>query len=276
MNRFLFPAAALFTLLGVSIAIGARPAAACTPISAVPFTISTPGDYCLAGNVVTTATSGEAITVAAGSVTIDLQGYEIAGTGSPSSTAAGIRSWAQSDVTVRNGTIRGFMYGVVLDGPSGGASSRNAVVEGLRIVNATYTGIRVTSQNASVSRNQVIQTGGTTMQGSSPTFAGIVVFGSRIVVEKNEIAGFAAISGTSSVGILTNPGTNVLLERNRIFDARTGIYVGSSAAVQVIGNQIWQGTTGVYYTLSSGKYRDNLTVGVTTPYSGGTDAGNND
>jgi hypothetical protein len=26
---------------------------------------------------------------------------------------------------------------------------------------------------------------------------------------------------------------------------------------------------------STGKYRDNLTFGVTTPFSGGTDAGNN-
>lgn len=269
-----FPA--LAALAGLAIVSGADPAAACTPITSIPLMITAPGSYCLTGNLSTAQTSGDAITVASGYVTIDLQGYEIAGTGALSGTAHGIRSWAQTDVTVRNGTIRGFFTGVSLEGAFSGGTPRNLAVEDLRVIGSAYTGIRVTGQNCSIARNKVLQIGGSTTVGSYPTFTGIFVYGSNNVIEKNDVAGFVTTSGSANLGILVNPSSNSLIEGNRIIGATTAIHVGHSAAVEVVGNRIWQGTRGIEYVLSSGKYRDNLTLGVSSPYYGGTDAGNND
>ena len=45
----------------------------------------------------------------------------------------------------------------------------------------------------------------------------------------------------------------------------------------VLGNRISTVTFGVRWVdLANGKYRDNITVTVITPYFGDTDAGNND
>ena len=43
-----------------------------------------------------------------------------------------------------------------------------------------------------------------------------------------------------------------------------------------VNNRITQADKGIAYGVgSTGKYRDNLTFDVATPYSGGTDIGNN-
>src|ERR1700738_5329496 len=74
------------------------------------YTISNEGSYYLGGNL--SIASGNAITVAANNVTIDLQGFELVGTGG--STGVLINSGV-SNVTVRNGTIRNFT-GRAIDG----------------------------------------------------------------------------------------------------------------------------------------------------------------
>jgi hypothetical protein len=44
----------------------------------------------------------------------------------------------------------------------------------------------------------------------------------------------------------------------------------------VVDNRIATADNGIVYNNSDGEYRDNITVGVTTPYSvSGTDIGNN-
>jgi len=68
-------------------------------------------------------------------------------------------------------------------------------------------------------------------------------------VEKNR----AAASGVTSAGIFLESGASVLVMNNRM----TGL------------------TSGIVFSTSTGKYRDNLTSGVGTPYTGGTNAGGN-
>jgi hypothetical protein len=54
-----------------------------------------------------------------------------------------------------------------------------------------------------------------------------------------------------------------------------GVNLLSGDDILVVGNAIAGMGNGVLFTGGSGKYRDNLTSGVGTPYSGGVDAGNN-
>lgn len=159
-------------------------------------------------------TTGDAITVATSYVSIDLKGFELAGAQIPSSTSYGIRAYGQSDITIRNGSLRGFYNAISLDGAVN--TSRNHLVENLRIYYAQYNVPRVSGQTSIVRSNE-IGLGGTTSQGSSPTITGIAVFGSRNVVEKNEIAGW--VTGSSSVGILVNPSSNTQIHQNRILEA---------------------------------------------------------
>ena len=81
-----------------------------TPISSAPYTISAPGHYYLTQNL--HVTGGQiAISVASSSVTLDLGGFSITGDGSPGSW--GIRfSGGRNDVTIENGSISGFQFGV--------------------------------------------------------------------------------------------------------------------------------------------------------------------
>ena len=43
----------------------------------------------------------------------------------------------------------------------------------------------------------------------------------------------------------------------------------------MVNNRITVADRGIAFLGSTGKYRDNITFGVTTPFMGGTDIGNN-
>ena len=73
-------------------------------ITALPFTISQPGSYVLNSNL--TGVSGQnGITVNAGNVTIDLQGFELVGAGG---ALSGIAQNSGANVSVEHGTIRNW------------------------------------------------------------------------------------------------------------------------------------------------------------------------
>jgi len=79
-----------------------------TPISSLPYTITQGGSYYLTGNL--TGVAGQnGITVIAGDVTIDLMGFTLYGVpGSLDGIGMGMLPIAISNVTVRNGTVRGW------------------------------------------------------------------------------------------------------------------------------------------------------------------------
>ena len=77
-----------------------------TPISAAPFTISQPGSYYLTGNL--TITSGDAITIATNSVTLDLNGFTISSTAASAAGCGILLSGSNPrDLTILNGHITG-------------------------------------------------------------------------------------------------------------------------------------------------------------------------
>ena len=56
-----------------------------------------------------------------------------------------------------------------------------------------------------------------------------------------------------------------------------GIFVPNGFSAIAVRNQVFSSFFGIYFdgTAGSGKYQDNLTVNVTSPFEGGTDAGGN-
>jgi hypothetical protein len=74
-----------------------------TAITNLPFTISAPGSYFLATNL---SSSANGIIISASSVTLDLNGFELAG--AAGSTIGVNVSGSRTNICVRNGTVRGW------------------------------------------------------------------------------------------------------------------------------------------------------------------------
>jgi hypothetical protein len=98
----------------VVVAALSRPAAAettiCTQITSVPWTISTPGVYCLNSDLNFAQSSGVAITIKASNVTLDLNRHVlsnsyvgICSSSATCSNAYGISVEYQSNVLIKNG-----------------------------------------------------------------------------------------------------------------------------------------------------------------------------
>jgi hypothetical protein len=221
----------------------------CTAITSLPAAINIPGVYCLTGNLSTNITSGAAITINANFVVLDLNGWTLTGTGGATSQTLGITASKRKNINIKNGTIRGFYYGIYLSDGYPYTTSTGDVIEDLHVQASKKYGIAVEAQESIVRNNFVNSTGGSTVQTDT---AGIFLAGAGGRVLNNEISD---TTSASSLAIGIDVGlTDMLVVNNHITNATYGI---------------------VFDTNSTGKYRDTLTSGVTTPYTGGTDAGNN-
>jgi parallel beta helix pectate lyase-like protein len=248
----------LFTLLLLALGVPAPRAETtnCTPITSLPFTISSPGIYCLTRNLGPSVTPDAAITVGANNVVLDLNGWILIGpTPSSGVRGYGVYAFQRQNVTIRNGTIRRFVYGIWLSDDIPATVSQNNVVEDIRAQDSIVAGILMAGRGNVARRNQVLGTGGSPVAAVNGSSVGIWMDGSEARVVDNDVMDTAKRGAGSARGIQFTNGTDNLAVSNRITRAEYGVHFAPGA---------------------SGKYRDNLTNGVTvTPYSGGTDAGNN-
>jgi hypothetical protein len=259
MQRFQ-PFGAFGALILAIAAARVGPAAAetirCTAITAAPYTITSPGKYCLTREIATTMTGGAAITIDADDVVLDLNAHTLDGRGAGTSTlASGVYALQRRNITIRNGTIEGFERGIVLDDASL-AASRDHLIENIRLCDCTLAGIDAHGSNVIVRNNEVLRTGGMTGPAWDVEAYGIYVAGPSARVVGNDVHVVTPTGLAWSYGIFLNAAPNALAVGNRITQADLGLLIEPRAG--------------------SAKYRDNLTSGVTTPFAGlGTDAGNN-
>jgi parallel beta-helix repeat protein len=258
-----------FALFGLVLA---PPAAAettlCTAITSLPYTISVPGTYCLLGNLTTSMSEGVAISIEANAVTLDLNGHKLAGNAGSATTARGIVAFGRF-VVVKNGTVRGFLIGVVIGGVAG-------VIEDIVSERTWHMGLWVGGQGMVVRRNLVVNTGGSVCCAFNPGPIGIHVDGtSGASIVDNDVRGVGF--GPAGIGIRVLRANDTFVERNRVSNANDqGVWVDASSAVLLSDNRFTSMPLAIHFTGSSGKYRNNQTVGVTTLATGGTDAGGND
>lgn len=233
--------------------------AACTSINSVPYTISSAGNYCLNKNFADSFTQ-HAITIAASNVVLNLNGHSILNTtGAPGVYINGISAGNYNNITITNGTVSNFDYGIKLDGVGNlieqmtidrfynsaievnGGIVRNCVVKGDG-VNSNW-GINMSQPGSRVINNDIYDV----------YREGISAFGDGIVVDGNRIG--ATAPDANAVGIYYTHSTDGIVTNNVVTNMPTGI--------------VFSGT---------GKYRNNLTSGCATPYAVGAgviDAGNN-
>jgi len=246
----------------------------CTPVTTVPYVMTTPGVYCLDRDLVYSG-SGTAIEVQTSHVTLDLNGYALRGPWQ----GVGIAASNRAHVTVKNGTVRGFARGVSLRGFTGGAGSydQGHVVENVNVDWSKDVGIEVEGAGTIVRGNRVFGTTGPVSSGDS---YGIRLVGARVQVIGNDVAETYGSGDGDSYAIHANT-LGAVIEGNRVGNVRLvsntsfGIAI-AGAETLVVGNRLSTLDRGiVFLPAGSGKYRDNLASGVTVPYEGGTDSGNN-
>jgi hypothetical protein len=241
------------TLLAVVGLFAARPASAetinCTAITSVPAVISTAGVFCLTANVTSNSGVTNAIEIQANNVVFDLNGFKLAGNAGAATAAFGIHAVNRQNITIRNGTIRGFRQAITLEG---GGSSRGHFVEGIRADSNFEVGIQVNGTGCVIQGNQIVNTGGTTFLGPNANAFGIYASGTSTRIINNDVA------------VVTGTGTGTTL----------GIYIASGTDAFIVNNRIAAADNGIYGA-TNGKCRDNLVSVATSAYLSCVDTGNN-
>jgi hypothetical protein len=172
--------------------------------------------------------------------------------------------------------VRGFRSGVELLGGQG------HLVEDVRAERNTTIGINVSGDGSIVRRNQVVDTGGSTVTTSA---LGIQVTGSGVRVLNNDVDGIEATDNGNGYGIFVVGATGAIVQDNRVTNlssvtgASAGIAIGLADALverNVVSALNDPPDYGIYFVLDIGGYRDNYVYGATTPFSRGTNGGGND
>ena len=247
-------AASLLVL--VALVLGATPARAdtgnCTAVTSLPAVISVQGVYCFAGDLTTAMTSGVAIDIQTNNVVLDLKGFKLGGLAAgPGTMTHGISAFNRQNITIRNGTVRGFLHGISLNDVLD--ASRGHIVENIRADHNTFEGIAVFGHGNIVRNNLVVATGGSTAAGPNADASGIIIRGSSARVLNNDV-------------IDTFKGGNGVAR---------GILFASCTGCLAVNNRITAADMGIEFNGSTGKFRDNITFTVTAPFTNGTDLGNN-
>lgn len=195
MTRLRLYVLVILTLLGApGTAHAAKSYANCTGfISSLPATIDTPGIWCLNQNLSYSAATGRAVNIIVDRVTIDCNDFTLDGTAAGVGTfSIGIRASFRQYVTVRNCNIRGFHFGILLDGTY--SIRAHYLVEDNIVDRNTFSAIDVSGSDSVLRRNRVSDTGGTTdVDGSA---SGITLAGSGDIVD-NTVSGAVATIGSN-------------------------------------------------------------------------------
>ncbi len=254
----------------------------CTEITSAPYVISSPGIYCLTADLVSNDPNStfHAIEVNANNVVIDLNGHKIGGLGAgPGTLATGIYAAYRQNITIRNGTIRGFYWAIFFNDSASPSISQGHLIEDMRLDQNTATGIYLTAKSSVIRRNQIVATGGGSYSG---WVSGIKICGQNNRVIDNDVTDTRSATGSWAFGInLEAYVDNSVVSDNRV----TGLVAGAggqSAAIYVWGtngivrnNQITtaSGTYGLYL-YQSVVYSNNIVLGFTAPIIGSTPATN--
>jgi len=242
-----------------------------TAITSIPITITKAGVYHLTKDLGFSLGHGAAITVDASDVVIDFNAHAIVDETGTTTTSIGVNCGDENRVTLKDGTIRGFHDGVVLN--SDGASLTD-----LLVTDCYSVGISVTGNNIQLLNNRVSGTGGVSAT-SSLYAVGISLSGTYGNICNNDVQNISVTDTTDryAEGIRLKNCSEMVLSNNRVLDvepaaptiaASTGISIVTSANLIILANTVVTAQTG--FDLSggaSGKYGDNITSGDTTDYN---------
>lgn len=254
----------------------------CTAITSLPIVISTPGSYCLTGNISTALTSGNAIEIRSDHVILDFNGYYIDNTaGGTSQTARGVVTdypyGGFDHIAVRNGTVKGFFRGISLNiGPS--ALPLSTTVEDMRVVGSLSIGIFVDGRGAVIRRNMILHTGVDGLYGA----LGLKMDGKGHHVLDNLIFNTVATAEQYNATGIWGYAYGALEVRGNVVAQTTSATFGNSLAYEVATNHATirdnfaiDAFEGFRMSVDD-KYMGNMTRNVLVPFISGIAVGHND
>jgi hypothetical protein len=221
-----------------------------TPITSVPFTISSSGYYYLTGNLTTAGGFAIGITVNANDVTIDMRGFTLA---SPDLTDYGIFAQpSSSGITVEHGRFNRFAYPLSLGGPGSFVTDVH-----VRDFSPTGTGITVSGGSGSLIDGCTVTATipgtsgyGIELYGSSGVVRncvvtgmnrqGVALYGGNSVLESSQVSASGLTAGTYGVLISCQAATcglNATVRDNTLENGSRDIGVGQNFAT-IIDNAI--------------------------------------
>lgn len=193
--------------------------AACTELSSLPATISTPGDYCLAGDYLTTSATERSIVISSSDVTLDCQGHTL-----------------RSKATANNGTSSA----IYLNGQN------NVVIQNCRVVGGYTSGIQAYQSNSVPDKNYYVTIQNNYVAG--PYLYGIVAYGSALELSNNRVYDVGGQNNAYAMGIRLGGYTNgfrfhvvkdnLVAGTNSPYNNAFGIYSDNSQASLIIHNAI--------------------------------------
>jgi hypothetical protein len=206
MRKGMYCLMVVCVMLLVSVAI----VQAATEITSLPYTINTQGSYIINKNLTST---WNGIIVKTNNVTIDLNGYSIAGNNT--SGGRGIYMNGRSNVEIRNGTIRNFGSHGIYEESSNGKSHR---VVNVRVVKNKGDGISLSGTNHLVKDSTVSDNG---------------TIGIKV---NNGIVSGNTVCDNGSTGISISLGATAI--GNTVYsNGQDGIWAGNGCAV--VDNAAW-------------------------------------
>jgi hypothetical protein len=249
----------------------------CLPILAVPITISNPGSYCLARSVTTPIRSGAAIELAADGISLDLQGFTLAGTGGVRTQAAGIHADQHKNISITNGTVRGFLAGVLLTQPPPYLVPQGLSVDHVKAIANFEAGLWLEGEGSTVTHSTVTTTGRSTAFGPMVDGVGILLKGPAAAgsgVSDSVVSGTVGLGGGTGFGVLVSGGSGTTIARNVISGVAshtTGLHFDASPGAVVNSNQFKTLTYGIVFANGSTgpTLSGNTFTGVATPVVGG-------
>ncbi len=250
----------------------------CTEITTAPYTINTQGVYCLNANLETNLASGAALFISVNNVVIDLNGHKIGNLAAgQATTAIGIYAYQRQNITIRNGTVRGFHIGIVLEDATPFTTSQGHIIEDIRADLNTNIGIDVKGRGNIIRNNIVVSTGRTDVTDSDAWGIYVAGPGNRII--NNDVYETKEHGAGAAYAILGGTSDGLVIDNNRIGNAAfgtgtsRGIFVDTSNNVLITNNKITKMVYGIFFLGSTGAYMNNLVYGATTAFTGGTAAG---
>lgn len=275
-----------FALAGIFFALPAKAyTTECKEITSIPMKITAQGVYCLKQNLVSSVRFGTMIEIQANNVTIDLNGFKLGGFGGSNiPLATAIRAHNQNNITVRNGTIRGFRLGISITQEK--FTSSGHLIENMLLDRIGGIGIKIEGLGFIVRDNRVVKTGRNDLDASA---TGISVTEATGSIVTGNLVSMTTTNKHRARGILVWGSSVVEVRGNSILNSfgsnyDSGITVSGSGDVTIIDNRILNaagagaGDAGIAVegTLSGINCIDNTIAGfVTATLACNFESGNN-
>ncbi len=244
-------------IIGIAMALVAQNAGAQTVISAIPYVITSSGNYVLEKGLTLSVSQGNGITINANDVIIDMNGFAITKHQIGNTPHCfGIYALNRANITVKNGIIFGFYEGIRFDFSGGANINSNHLVDGVRFINEQAFGIVLT------------QTTNCLIQNCSMASTGFDTAG-------DVVSGFGA-----GIDLAVNAGAaNALINNRMTKSLQAGIETKNG---QALGGTYLEGNlsskSAIGFDLSpNDKYRNNTTISCALPFNanGAIDLGGN-